>query len=117
MNLPKAERLSSRTAISTLLAEGKWGTLQPVRYCFRPSNGSEVNRILVSVPKKHFKRAVKRNLLKRRLRECYRTQKDLLSVKGVDVMFVYDSRDIVAFDFLKDLMSHILKEITRRADR
>lgn len=35
-------------------------------------------RILVSVSKRHFKRAVKRNRVKRQLREAYRTNKNLL---------------------------------------
>ena len=115
MTLPKAERLSSKTAISSLVSSGKWGILQPVRYCFVRNNGSDVNRILVSVPKKFFKRAVKRNLVKRRMRECYRLQKDLLNVRGLDIMFVYNSSDIVAFGFLKDLFAHILTEIDKRA--
>ena len=35
-------------------------------------------KILVSVPKKHFKRAVKRNRVKRQIREAYRKNKYIL---------------------------------------
>ena len=35
-------------------------------------------KILISVPKKHFKRAVKRNRAKRQIREAYRKNKYLL---------------------------------------
>ena len=52
-----------------LLAKGRHGKVTGLRYCFRPDSGAEENRIMVSVPKKMFKRAVKRNLLKRRIRE------------------------------------------------
>ena len=35
-------------------------------------------QMLVSVPKKHFKRAVKRNRVKRQIREAYRQHKQIL---------------------------------------
>ena len=72
---------------------GKGGTAGCLRYKFLPRE--EVpSRILVSVPKRSFKRAVKRNLLKRRMRESYRLQKQLLPAP-VDVMFVYLPREVL----------------------
>lgn len=59
---------------------------------------------------------MKRNLLKRRMRECYRLQKDLIKEQGIDMMFIYNSSDIVAFSFLKDLFTHILLEIDKRSE-
>lgn len=109
--LSKAERISGRAATEALLRKGRWGVLQPVRYCWMADNGAGCNRIMVSVPKRLFKRAVKRNLLKRRMREAYRTQKDLLPQKGIDLMLIYSSKDIVRYDFLKSEISHILAEI------
>ena len=60
-------------------------------------DGNAVSRILISVPKRSFKRAVKRNLLKRRIRESYRRQKSLLS-GGVDLLFVYTSREVLPYE-------------------
>lgn len=112
--LSKEERLCGKTAISHLCEKGKWGVLQPVKFCFLDGNGTELNRIMVSVPKRNFKRAVKRNLLKRRMRECYRLQKELLSKKGIDILFTYNSTEIIPTNTLHDLIGTILKDIDRR---
>ena len=66
------------------------------------------SRILVSVPKRFFKRAVKRNLLKRRIREAYRQQK----IDGVDVMFQYNSQEIADSATIFKEIGAILKRIT-----
>ena len=74
----KEERLCGKTLIGELLAKGKHGNVPGMRYLVRKNTGCEHARILVSVPKKIFKRAVKRNLCKRRIREAWRKQKHLL---------------------------------------
>ena len=76
--LPKEERLCGKTTVSALISDGKWGATPHLRFCWAAGRETGLNRLMVSVPKKYFKRAVKRNLLKRRMREGYRTQKDLL---------------------------------------
>lgn len=42
---------------------------------------SEQAMMLVSVPKRHFKRAVKRNRVKRQVREAFRRHKSLINEK------------------------------------
>ena len=78
--LSKSERLCGKKAIAGLMEHGKGGVTGCLRYKFLKAGEADVSRILVSVPKRYFKRAVKRNLLKRRIRESYRLQKDLLPV-------------------------------------
>ncbi len=117
--LPKKERLSGTTGVAALISEGKWGSVENIRYCWRlrTSEDAELNRIMVSVPKKFFKRAVKRNLLKRRLRESYRLQKDILSTKGVDVLFSYSSKDILEYQALYEEIGKILARIQKAIDK
>ena len=76
--LPKSERLCGKKPVAALMDRGKGGVAGCLRYRFLRREGPEADapaRILVSVPKRSFKRAVKRNLLKRRIRESYRLQK------------------------------------------
>jgi ribonuclease P protein component len=109
--LKKAERLSSKTGLTALLSKGKWGVQGPLRYCCLPDNGQEQARIVVSVPKKMFRRAVKRNLLKRRIRESYRTQKALLEGSRVDLMFVYSSKEVLDSAVIREAVGAILTTV------
>lgn len=111
-SLPKAERLSGRTAVSDLFSKGNWGGYGALRYCFRKGNGQDVNRIMVSVPKKFFRRAVKRNLLKRRIRESYRRQKSLVpSSAGIDIAFLYNTKDLLNYRTIYETVGTILKKL------
>lgn len=67
---------------------------------------------MVSVPKRFFKRAVKRNLLKRRIREAYRTQKSLLEPSSIDILFLYNSKEVNDFQTIKEEVSVILNNIS-----
>jgi len=117
--LSKAERLSGRSNIATLVKCGKWGSSAHLKYCFHP-NSVGVNRILVAVPKKFFKRAVKRNLLKRRIREAYRTQKVLLfppsplTGRGTDVLIQYNSPEIVDYAIVRAEVAAALASVSSK---
>lgn len=93
--LRKEERICGKKDIAALISEGRWGSYGHFRFCCLSPGKAAFSRIMVSVPKKYFKRAVKRNLLKRRIREAYRKQKDLLSSAGVDILFQYSSQEII----------------------
>lgn len=109
-SLPKSERLSGTTAVAALFEHGKSlqaGSLR-CRFLFR-GDGSPV-RIVVSVPKRSFKRAVKRNLLKRRIRESYRRQKSLLPL-GAEVLFIYTSREVLPYETIFADMGEALRKM------
>lgn len=113
--LPKKERLCGKTAISRLLAEGKHGSVPGLRYLCLNGSGDPKVRMMVSVPKKFFKRAVKRNLLKRRIRESWRRQKhDLIVKEGLDILFMYPSKEILSYEELYTAVGEIISKLNRR---
>ena len=75
--LSKEERLSWKRYIDLLFAKGQSFVAFPLRVVYLPIEGEMPARVsfMVSVPKKKFKRVVKRNLIKRRVRETFRVRK------------------------------------------
>lgn len=116
--MKKKERLSVGTDLSRLFASGRYGFTDGFRYCYRIGNELSFNRIVVSVPKKCFRRAVKRNLLKRRIREAYRLNKNLLPVNaekgGTDILFIYSSKDILDFNAVVLSVRNILESLAAK---
>lgn len=99
--LSKKERLNSKAVIERLFAGGsKSFPSYPLRVVYMPQEFDEKDvpaaSILISVPKKRFKRAVKRNLVKRQVREAYRKNKYLL----LDALASKNKRLVLAFIWL-----------------
>ena len=113
--LGKKERLSDKKDIDRLVREGKFRPGEGLRSCVLYDNGLDFSRILVSVPKKMFKRAVKRNLLKRRIREAYRRNKHLLGSSGVDILFVYCTKEVLPYSAILARVEGILRSISEHA--
>ena len=116
--LSKEERLCSKSDIARLLKDGKFGHEGVLKFCWRPvEDDAAVNRIMVSVSKRLFKRAVRRNLLKRRLREAYRRNKGLLSTGGrCDIMFIYNSKEILDYKDITEDVKKILSYISGKME-
>lgn len=100
--LPKQERLCSRTLIEQLfLGHSQHKKEWPVRVVYqvvkRKDEDDAQTEVLMSVSKRYFKRAVKRNLVKRQLRESYRLHKAILT----DVLALHpDTKILIAFIWL-----------------
>ena len=114
LSLPKKERLSGRKNISTLVNKGRYGNAGCLRYASLNGNGAGFSRVVVSVSKRNFKRAVKRNLLKRRIRESYRLQKSLTDGLQADIMFIYKSKEVADFQMIYDSVGKALREISKK---
>lgn len=118
----KEERLCSRKALEELFGGGHRSVSAfPIRAVFMPAEQAWV-RIMTSVPKRHFKRAVKRNRIKRQLREAYRMQKELLqSVDGgLDIAFIWTSTEMLptskVFQKMHIILQRICESVTGKND-
>ena len=101
---PKAERLRSKTKIEQLFSKGQHFTMYPLKVVYLPQDQTEAgnaNQVLVTVPKKSFKRAVDRNLLKRRIREAYRLNKHLITHSGTGfyllIGYIYIGKEVLDY--------------------
>lgn len=123
-SLPKAERLHGDKATSKVFAEGRSAFTHPFRYFWRASDAAAGEApavsVLFSVPKRQFKRAVKRNLLKRRMREAYRLNKKAITTaaadkgKHVSIALIYSSKEIYDYNTIENGIRRILVEIGKR---
>ena len=117
--LHKEERLSSQKTIEDLFTSGESFLAYPLKVVFlkiEPSQSFAVQAAFTA-SKRNFKRAVKRNILKRRMREAYRLNKpDLyrqLAAKGlhIAIMFVYIGKDIAEYTAIEKAMNSAFKKL------
>lgn len=123
---PLKEHLKSKSTIDRLYSTGASVTAYPLRAVFIevPADTQEATAtILISVAKKRFRHAVDRNLVKRRIREAYRLNKEILTThlnsqeKKMAVAILYiDTRDN-STEFLKKKMVKLLNAIIEKNDK
>ena len=120
--LSKCDRLCSEKLIGGLFASGNSKFRYPLRLVFRAVDSAYISteaQVAFSVPKKRFKRANKRNTIKRLMREAYRLQKcdfydRLVAVNSkVIFMFVYASNDILTYKEISKAIGELLQEMLR----
>lgn len=120
---PLKEHLKSKRVIEKLYAEGASVTSYPLRAVFLEQEEQEPTAaILISVAKRRFRHAVDRNLVKRRIREAYRTSKhpfvDALQAKGkkMAVAILYIDTRHNSTEFIKRKMEKLLAGIITKSE-
>lgn len=122
---PKSERLSGKKKIGILFQKGRADLrsfyLFPFRVIYHYAvneagerDGAGAAAVLINVSKRQFKRAVDRNLLRRRIREAYRLNKQLLGVANsppTEIAFLYIAKTKATFEEIEKGMKRTLRKV------
>lgn len=111
---PKSEKLKLKRHIEQLYKSGKTKYSPPLSVKYLKFEGSEKNLCGVSVPKRKFKKAVDRNLIKRQMREAYRLNKHLIVKDSIHfhMMFVYSTSENLAYQDIEKAVKELLKAMS-----
>jgi len=123
----RKEKLKSRKAIDALFTGGQSLGQFPLRamYLLHPVHTLQDTGVQVGVTasKRHFKKAVHRNRVKRLLRESYRLQKTALLQTVAErqlklqVFFMYMDKELPTTELLREAMSKCLLQLQKAANR
>jgi ribonuclease P protein component len=108
----KAERLSKEKNIQELFSKGSSFYLYPFKILLlpNPDQNHPCNQVLISVPARNFKRAVDRNLIKRRIREAYRLNKGALNgTQKLLIAYIYTAKEILTFQEIQEKLIKAFK--------
>jgi len=112
---PKSNKISSIRRISEIFRNGSVIYNYPLKVLYLPNDLNE-SRVVISVPKRVFKRAVKRNYVKRVIRESLRLQRfDSFSDIGFDLCIIYTDKELPLFKFINKKIEDVLGKIIKRA--
>ena len=124
--LPKYERICKDNDIQVLFGKGLGVSVYPYRvvYHFRHDESSRVTvRLLVSVSKKRFHHAFKRNRVKRLIREAWRRNKGQLyeicqrDNISLDVALVYTATVIHSYEEMLAKTKKAVNEIAKNYEK
>jgi len=122
LTFKKNERLSSRKSIEELYSSGQsfYSKNFKIIYLIQKEISLYPCQVVFSVPKKLFKRAVDRNLLKRRMREAYRTNKPDFYKELTDkkvflhVLLLYSAKEILSFEEINRNMQQASCDLVKK---
>ena len=114
----KNERLCSKILIERLIGTGKSFNHSPYRITWLPiAESSAPIKVVISVPKRSFKKAVDRNRLKRQTKEIYRKEKqkvyDVLGEQKIIVLIVYTAKAKIEFKELEIKLKEALERLSK----
>lgn len=120
LNFPKNEILSSKKLIDHIFLNGKSLFNYPFSIKYLSYSDEDYNQVLISVSKKKFKRAVDRNLIKRRIKEAYRLNKSNFLKRNKEngyllIAYIYIAKEIHDYSFIETKLIETLKRLNSKS--
>ncbi len=118
----KSERLTNKKRFDNLFASGNTLKAFPLKIVYiitDPDPNFPPLQMAFSVPKRNFKSAVKRNQIKRKLREAYRLNKHKLidqlddSDKQLYGIIIYVDRNIRSYKDIEASMQYAIRKLRK----
>lgn len=118
----KEERLNKKKELDHLFNKGSSFFISPFKVIhFEEIGEKEIIypslKVVISVPKRRFKKAVDRNRLKRQIREGYRLNRNFLKLelstlkKSILLMLIYNSNEQLPYQEIEDKIILILQRL------
>jgi len=117
-SFPRTFSLKSKKSIQAIFAQKKSISVYPIRF-FYVMKEMEQSKFAFSVPKKNFKKATDRNLIKRRMREAFRLLRPEFqnawaeSPKQLEVFFIYTGKEIPDFTLCQMTMQALIHKMSK----
>ena len=109
----KEERLHKEKLIKELFEKGSSFYLYPFKVLVlrNPDDAFSVHQVMISVSRKNYRKATDRNLIKRRIRESYRLNKNLLPITPKFLIaYIYTAKEILTF---AQIQERLIKTLNR----
>ena len=101
------------TSVEKIHNEGKSFFTFPFRVYYMDRPETEEERLVISVPKRIFKRAVKRNLIRRRIRHAWRLNRDSFPEYGPKhFLVIYTTSEILDYERISESVKTVFSKIS-----
>ena len=115
----KSERLNNKVAINNLFEKGQSVVLSPFRLLWIENNNNKysIAQTLISVPKRNISLATKRNVIKRRMNEAFRLNKEKLYTelnernKQINIAIIYQKQEIQTYKIIEQKINLLLSRL------
>jgi len=119
-SLIKAERLTGKDKLDYLYHNGNVMTEFPVKVLWVYREDDDISipiKVVFSVPKRRFKSAVKRNRIKRLMKDCYRQNKHelqkqiIINNQPIAIFIMYLGKEMPTYKSISDKIIVLLERL------